>query len=333
MATRRNSSSPHPPPLASTSYLPAAATTPTGGATGQDSEDPFLAQTAAIPLTERDRQEGYDVELLNARPRGAYSDSDRESVKGQGALAGGGLAATSAGAAALAGGPTAPPIAGIGTLPGGGGAGLGGVEGGNLYGKSEYGPGGGVGNSRDSGTTARTGKRRPWFLRPLPLGILIGFIVAVALAIGLGVGLSERNRNAVSDAANASRGTSYGGSRSRTGSRTRTSTATTGTVVPSSLYSSYTSDHPQSEETTRSSTVDASSTDSALDATRTTTIPSPASGTTLASTGNLPIPAESATTISGSITVSRLSPSDNTDIVSATITARAKNRKQRRWTA
>ena len=37
--------------------------------------DPFLAQSLDIPLTARDRQEGYDVDLLDARPRGVSATS------------------------------------------------------------------------------------------------------------------------------------------------------------------------------------------------------------------------------------------------------------------
>ncbi|GAA5955703.1 hypothetical protein JCM3765_001825 [Sporobolomyces pararoseus] len=322
MDTPRSSISPQPPQT-ETRTNPA----------GQESEDPFLAQTAAIPLTERDRQEGYDVELLNARPRGggAYSSDDGggdgDSLIGQ-------RGEKYAGTAVLSGGTTA---AGTALPPAVGLAGLGAAEGGGLGG-----PGGGIyGAGKEfresgggSGTTARTGRRRPWFLRPLPLGILIAFIVAVALAIGLGVGLSERSKHNSNLSASAGSSAVSGGSRSRTRSGTRTSSATTGTVVPSSLYSSYTSEHPQSEESSLSSsiTVIETSTDSAGEVTSITTIPSPASGTTLASTGNLPIPAGSATTISGSITVSRLDPSEATAASGATITARAKLR-QRRWTA
>ncbi|GAA5903073.1 uncharacterized protein JCM6883_002685 [Sporobolomyces salmoneus] len=298
---------------------------------GQDPEDPFLAQTAAIPLTERDRQEGYDVELLNARPRGgAGTLSDAAGGDGDSLLAtrekysSAGLAAP-VGAAAGVGLPLG---ATTGASYGGGLPGSGGKE---------FDLSGGGGGGGSSGTTAKTGRRRPWFLRPLPLGILAAFIVAVALAIGLGVGLSERSRhaaNAAASRASSSRMVS-GGSRSRTGSRTRTGSATTGTVVPSSLYSSYTSEHPQSDESSSSSSDSETATDSesstATDSL--TTIPSPASGTTLASTGNLPIPAGSATTISGSITVSRLSPSEATEAAGSTITARAKLRRQKRWNA
>ena len=331
MSTPRPSTSPHPPPHASTSYLPS---------TGQESEDPFLAQTAAIPLTERDRQEGYDVELLNARPRGAYSDGDGDSLTGRGEK----FAPPAAGTVAAA--PTSGAGVGLdskgGTTPvalpvglGAAGLGAGAVGGAAGYGatKEQYSAGEGIGGSRSSGTTARTGKRRPWFLRPLPLGLLAGFIIAVALAIGLGVGLSERSRHSHSENVADVSGGLASGSGSRSRSRTRTGTATTGTVVPSSLYSSYTSQHPQSDESSSLTTSDPESTTELTVGESTTSIPSPASGTTLATTGNLPIPAGSATTISGSITVSRLSASEATRVNNfASITARARARS-RRWSA
>ncbi|GAA5839122.1 hypothetical protein JCM5353_007718 [Sporobolomyces roseus] len=332
MSTPRPSTSPHPPPHASTSYLPS---------TGQESEDPFLAQTAAIPLTERDRQEGYDVELLNARPRGAYSDGDGDSLTGRGEKFGQSptpAGATTSGAESKGGiTPVALPVglgaAGIGAGSVGAATGAAGYGGGGGGTKEQYAVGEGIGGSRSSGTTARTGKRRPWFLRPLPLGLLAGFIVAVALAIGLGVGLSERSRHSHSSSVADVSGGLASGSGSRSRSRTRTGTATTGTVVPSSLYSSYTSQHPQSDESSSLSTSDPESTTELPTGESTTSIPSPASGTTLATTGNLPIPAGSATTISGSITVSRLSATEATGANNlVTITARARARS-RRWSA
>lgn len=350
MATPRSSISPHPPPLSSSNNNNNGhnTTEPPPPAAADTTTDPFLAQTAAIPLTERDRQEGYDVELLNARPRGGggtygSDGGDGDSLTGQR----GEKYTTPVSNQVL------PPVAAVG-LPG---IGLGAVEGGGAGGgPTSYGNGvGGAGkefsalNAKEggggggsSGTTARTGRRRPWFLRPLPLGILLAFIVAVALAIGLGVGLSERSRHNAQAAARSRSSSliSGGGSRSRTRSNTRTSSATTGTVVPSSLYSSYTSEHPQSDgddlSSTLSSDVESTETGSLTTATTEessiTTIPSPASGTTLASTGNLPIPAGSETIISGSITVSRLSGSEATAASLTTITARAKLR-EKRWTA
>ncbi|GAA5869532.1 hypothetical protein JCM1840_004450 [Sporobolomyces johnsonii] len=320
MPANRSSTSPH----ASTSYLP-----PSGAGQAPAEQDPFLAQTAGIPLTERDRQEGYDVELLNARPRGAYSDTDNDSLGARGEKYAGGAAGGPVGVGAATRGATPVGLAGAGGAAAGGAGGFG--EG---YGAAkEYADDGAAAQSRTSGTTARTGRRRPWFLRPLPLGILAAFLIAVALAIGLGVGLSERNRGTSNqDDVSASGALSTStDSRSRTSStRTRTTnTMTTGTVVPSSLYSSYTSDHPQTTDTaaatitTDSRTLTESST-STLPSSL-TTVPSPASGTTLATTGNLPIPAESATTISGSITVSRISSA-------SAIAVRAKKRA-RRWEA
>ncbi|EMS20496.1 uncharacterized protein RHTO_03415 [Rhodotorula toruloides NP11] len=299
----------------------------------ENDQDPFLAQVARIPLTEEDRQEGYDVELLNARPRGRYSsdlapaagasDADHDSLLGAGAL--GEKYGAGAGGGGLGGsGAPLPPRAGLGSgshgalVPGGGGG----------YGS----PGKEFGldsNGGYSGTTAQSGarERKPWFLRPLPLVALVGFIVACALAIGLGVGLSLKHSNTTASTSRSSGNSTVSGSGSRSGSRTstRTRTMTTGTVVPSSLYSSYTSLHPQTDDSTTASlgwtsTVGATATETTTLPSALTSVPSPASGTTLATSGNLPIPAASATTISGSITISALT---------ATLRARAPRQTMR----
>ncbi|BGP03177.1 hypothetical protein RTBOTA2_005973 [Rhodotorula toruloides] len=315
----------------------------------ENDQDPFLAQVARIPLTEEDRQEGYDVELLNARPRGRYSsdlaaatgasDADHDSLLGgvhgekYGAGAAG-LGGTGAPLPPRAG--LAPGLAGAGALGGaaGLGAGLGPV------GSGSHGalvPGGGYGspgkefgldsNGGYSGTTAQSGgrERKPWFLRPLPLMALVGFIVACALAIGLGVGLSVKHSNAASSRSSGNSTVSGSGSRSGSRTSTRTRTMTTGTVVPSSLYSSYTSLHPQTDDSTTvsagwTSTGGATVTETTTLPSVLTSVPSPASGTTLATSGNLPIPAASATTISGSITISALT---------ATLRARAPRQTMR----
>ncbi|BGP11097.1 hypothetical protein OF846_004669 [Rhodotorula toruloides] len=322
----------------------------------ENDQDPFLAQVARIPLTEEDRQEGYDVELLNARPRGRYSsdlapaagasDADHDSLLGAGALGekygagagGGGLGGSGAPLPPRAG--LAPGLGGAGALgaAAGLGAGLGPVGSGS-HGALVPGGGGGYGspgkefgldsNGGYSGTTAQSGarERKPWFLRPLPLVALVGFIVACALAIGLGVGLSLKHSNTTASTSRSSGNSTVSGSGSRSGSRTstRTRTMTTGTVVPSSLYSSYTSLHPQTDDSTTASlgwtsTVGATATETTTLPSVLTSVPSPASGTTLATSGNLPIPAASATTISGSITISALT---------ATLRARAPRQTMR----
>ncbi|GEM12570.1 hypothetical protein Rt10032_c22g6587 [Rhodotorula toruloides] len=285
-------------------------------------QDPFLAQVARIPLTEEERQEGYDVELLNARPRGRYSSDLGAATAGAGAGAG----ASDASHDSLLGGAlggAAGPGAGLGPVGSGSHGALvpGGAGGYGSAGK-EFGL---DSNGGYSGTSAQSGReRKPWFLRPLPLMALVGFIVACALAIGLGVGLSVKHSNGASSSSGNST-VSDPGSRSGSRTSTRTRTMTTGTVVPSSLYSSYTSLHPQTDDSTtasldRTSTAGAAVTQTTTLPSSLTSVPSPASGTTLATSGNRPVPAASATTISGSITISALT---------ATLRARANRQTMR----
>ncbi|GAA5978606.1 hypothetical protein JCM11641_002785 [Rhodosporidiobolus odoratus] len=321
------------PPLASTSYAPPPSS---------NADDPFLAQTAQIDLTEQDRQEGYDVELLNARPRGRASEdemagaSDDSLPRGEMEKYGGAglmpvMTHPGVGLGALP-----PPLPPVGAAPAGAGAMLGAGMGGLGAGGAAAKEAGYGGLEHGSGTTARSGKRKPWFMRPLPLGILALFLVAVALAVGLGVGLAKRNSSSHDDDPPPP----VSASRSSSRSRTRTGTLTTGTVVPSSLYSSYTVDHPQTtdsastSESTITSSADgqtASETDSSS-VSVITSAPSPASGTTLATTGNLPIPAASATTISGSIIISALTADDTISLVTQTATARLRyGRRRYEW--
>ncbi|GAA6015517.1 hypothetical protein JCM10207_008621 [Rhodosporidiobolus poonsookiae] len=319
------------PPLASTSYAPSP-----GPAAAE--QDPFLAQTARISLTEQDRLEGYDVGLLAARPRGRYSNDegagglgDDDDSLGRGEKYGG--AATRV-AAPHPGGQGLPPAVGAGALGSAGALGMG-VEmmgmGGDA-GAKEYGSGGGLtagGMERSSGTTAMSGKRKPWFLRPLPLCLLVAFIVAVALAVGLGVGLTVHHSSSSSDSSSASNDT-LSGSRSSRSSRTGSNN---GTVVPSSLYSSYTSDHPITTDSDGATTTDDG------DSTPMTLSPSSipeqtatdliTAATPATSAGNLPIPAGSAAVINGT-TYSALTRTSS--VASSTITARAR-RAVRNWRA
>ena len=342
----RGASSPPPPP-------PPAANNPASQPPRASSttpplsreQDPFLAQTAAIPLSERDRQEGYDVELLNARPRGRYSSdlgagADDDSLGGGREKYGAGLAAVHShpggGAAAAA----AAPVPALGAL---GGAGLGPVGSGAGAGALAAGPGvsygamhpggaaagppavkeyGADSSGGHSGATAHSGKRRrPWYLRPLTLLILALFIIAVALAVGLGVGLSERDSRSKSDDLSASSSNSTLRSRLST-TRTRSGTASTGLVVPSSDTSYWSSlatvtDDPSSSRA-EGETGSGISTDVPSSI---TSIPSPVTATTLATTGNLPIPANSSTVISG-LTISVLSTTDESTAARATAAAR-----------
>ena len=339
LSTRSGASSPPPPPSQQQpppQQQPRRLGSPAHSASaGTASErDPFLAQTAGIPLTEQDRQEGYDVELLNARPRGRYStdlaagvgtghDTDDDSLSGREKYTGvashhgtglapgiGAGAPLAAGAAAGAGGGIA-----LGPIGSGPQYAYGGIDGAAApvaaYNKEYPGGGGGAGggggggefSGGNSGTTAVSGRRKPWFLRPLPLLLVIGVIIGIALAVGLGVGLSQHHSGKTNNLG-ASSGSS--GDRNSTSSRTSRSRSigSTGTVVPSSLYSSYTSEHPQSTTTLSAIVVESAITTAngtITTATFVTSVPVPANGTTLATTGNRPVPAASSTTINGTV--------------------------------
>ncbi|GAA5918359.1 hypothetical protein JCM6882_007299 [Rhodosporidiobolus microsporus] len=321
------------PPLASTSYAH-----PSPGAGTSAERDPFLGAAARIPLTEEERQEGYDVELLNARPRGRYSaDAASDDSLSRGEKYGGaglGPVTTHPGGAA---GALPPPLAASALPAGAYGVGIGGAALGAVGSGAER-PGGGGGGGKEygalehsSGTTAMSGKKRkPWFLRPLPLGLLAAFIVAVALAVGLGVGLSTRHSSSSSDDDDSASSNSSRISRSLS-SRSRTATISTGTVVPSSLYSSYTVDHPQSE----SSSIISTSVSVDDDTSSSTTILLPTltsipSVTALATTGNIPIPAASAATVNGTVYSALTNTPDETG-AAASATARVRYARQRYW--
>ncbi|GAA5863366.1 hypothetical protein JCM8547_006960 [Rhodosporidiobolus lusitaniae] len=320
-------------------------------ATAADQADPFLRQATRLSLTEQDRQEGYDVELLNARPRGGRYSVDEGSDNGAaGEKYGGGALApvhSSGGPAGLHNGGMGPVAAGMGAggaLLGVGRAGLGGGLGGGAGGAAAGGPGDAALSAKEygsahpagSGTTARSGRRKPWFLRPLPLGILAGTLIAIALAVGLGVGLSTRHSS--SDKSSNST-TTASGLRSIS-TRTRTGTATdTGTVIPSSLYSSIVSEHPEltatSSEATETSTSSGDDTpESTSDLSSITTVPSPSSTTALATTSNVPIPAASYTVVDGTTYSALTTASGGTTAASlATVTARARVRRRYEWRA
>lgn len=296
-------------------------------------DDPFLAQSNGIALTERDRQEGYDVDLLHAQPRGSITTS----VAGAGAATAAGTA-TGAGAGEKSLHHSRPQSDyrssnsyGAGYAGAAGVGGLAGLAAGHAApnGKEALSSSHRESNENDpTGVAAADRPKKKWYLRPLAIGIIIGIIVAVALAIGLGVGLSQSsssNSNSSSDSASSPAAAddnptdASGAISSATRSRTRTSgtgtdadsttTRETGTVVPSSLYSSYI-------ETASPSPADASATISLNGATN------------RASTGNLPIPVDSATTIGGQV-VSSL-PDTSTPIASPSTTGARRMARQRR---
>lgn len=284
-----------------------------GGATNSRTQsqsptqvDPFLQQSQDIRLTERDRQEGYDVDLLNSKPRT------------------GGTKRSTAAGAGLAGG-----VAGVGAEAAYNNSSQSGLGGGRTY------DGATVSNPESTATNAekhglftssegnRPYQRKPWYMRKLTILVIVLLIAAAALAIGLGVGLSEKKHdtkkdgrdNSTNDNANASGSSSAsvensGRSESRNATATyNTSSRTRGTVIPSSLYSQYTD--TMSDFTSPVSSSDAPETESPSP----TSMPAPAlptdlsntfEGTTRASTGNLPIPADSVTTV-GSVVYSSIS--------------------------
>ncbi|GAA6036183.1 hypothetical protein JCM8097_006821 [Rhodosporidiobolus ruineniae] len=321
------------PPLAtaaSTSYgRPAAAHSPA-------EQDPFLARAAGVSLTDQDRQEGYDLDLVYARPRGGAErgslDDDESLHRGEKYAAGGG-------AAYVAGAPPGAPGALGQPLPAPGGVGLPagasggeGMLGAGLGGLGKTGSGASAAAAAaaqkeygGSGTTARSGHRKPWFLRPLPLGILVAFIVAVALAVGLGVGLSERH-SSNKDNVVQNPETSGGGPPTSTGSRSRsrTSSATTGTVVPSSLFSSYTSDHPATSTDSSEATDAAAAATATETPTEITSVDSSPTATTLATSGNIPVPATAQTTISGVVYSALSTGGFSSSALPASITASAR---------
>lgn len=248
-------------------------------------EDPFLAQSQSIPLTARERQEGYDIDLVHSQPRGGPS-------------------------------PAPLPLSDPGSQP---------INPSDLAYFGHSGQPGAYDNPEqhqqhppfapDEKYPARTrgeDERRPrrqWYLRPTALVALIGLVVlVVALAVGLGVGLSKKHNSSKSSAGGTSSGDGAGASSSTT-SRNRSS----GTVIPSTveLSSSRGTTARPSAATTESvsfgvvSTSDAAPQNpSAGTAQQTTgaaaeapTLTVASSVTMRASTGNLPIPASQETTI------------------------------------
>ncbi|KDE02575.1 hypothetical protein MVLG_06878 [Microbotryum lychnidis-dioicae p1A1 Lamole] len=90
-------SRPSSPP--SSTPPPSPPLNPPSAAYGGSGRDPYLAQSRGLPLTERDRQEGYDVGLLNARPRGSNSHAPSSVDGSSPRLAAGAVGGVGAGAA------------------------------------------------------------------------------------------------------------------------------------------------------------------------------------------------------------------------------------------
>ncbi|SCZ94481.1 BZ3500_MvSof-1268-A1-R1_Chr12-2g03927 [Microbotryum saponariae] len=92
-------SRPSSPPSSTPPPPPSPPLNPPSAAYGGSGRDPYLAQSRGLPLTERDRQEGYDVGLLNARPRGSNSHAPSSVDGSSPRLAAGAVGGAGAGAA------------------------------------------------------------------------------------------------------------------------------------------------------------------------------------------------------------------------------------------
>lgn len=297
---------PSPPRLSDLAQLP-----PTPPAA---LHDPFLAQIHSrnIPITERDRQEGYDVDLVHAQPRGPAHPAP-----GSGPLEA--LERHSIGNVPIAAGAAG---AGTGTRAGtGAGAAYG--EYSDDEGKRESTTAGasyggitstdpflleGAGGAGEHGAeTTKKQRSKQWILRPLPLAVIVAFLCALALALGLGIGLTQRS-SVNRAAAAASTVTSM--------RHTTATPAASGTVVPSSAYATTTTRARASSVTAStalangpiatalSSSVSSIVTSLATSSPTSSTskaLASPITSTVYASTGDLPIPADSETTRDGTV--------------------------------
>ncbi|KAM0786241.1 hypothetical protein ACM66B_007042 [Microbotryomycetes sp. NB124-2] len=327
--SQSRTTSPRPPPSnSSTGYLDAAPTTTgtvaqatrTRTSPARSTPDPFLQQSQDIRLTERDRQEGYDVDLLNAKPRTSNKHQQPQhqhhhlQQHGLPLAAGTAAGLNSSYASGLGGAAVAPgrtTVDGTTTSNPDSNATASHNEKHALFG-------------HESGT--RYGSQRPWYMRKLAVLGIVLIVAAAALAIGLGVGLSERKHDRKSDAVQAGgSGASSGGDNgsssaaggeddeSRTGTRNATATynmssRSRGTVIPSSLYSQYTDTVSDVTATPSSSGPEAAAPTPSptLSPIVTGSQSNTFEGTTRATTGNLPIPADSATTV-GTVVFSSIS--------------------------
>ncbi|KAK4049944.1 hypothetical protein OIV83_003768 [Microbotryomycetes sp. JL201] len=271
--------------------------------------DPFLQQSQEIRLTERDRQEGYDVDLLNAKPRTGGTKHAQPPQHHPARV------------------PIVPTAAATG-------AGAAGINGSYASGFGRTTDGTTTSNPDSNGTASHHEKgaffgpgdnkryHRPWYMRKLAILAIVLLVAAAALAIGLGVGLSERKHDRKNESVqegSSSRGQSGSGTgagasaangdSSRNATQTyNTSSRTKGTVIPSSLYSQYTDTVNNdtgwtSQITDATPTLSPSPTPSPI---VTGSLSNTFEGTTRATTGNLPIPADSATTV-GTVVYSSIS--------------------------
>ena len=131
--------------------------------------DPFLAQSSSISLTARDRQEGYDVDLLNSAPR----------VSGRSSAA---PIPSSLGEKSYGTAPTSVPVRERDHL---------------------------IAERASSEDNLRELHKKPWYLRPLALLVLGAIVLIVALGLGLGFGLGLKHDSAQDAAKAASESFSY----------------------------------------------------------------------------------------------------------------------------
>lgn len=254
--------------------------------------DPFLAQVESrnIPITDRDRQEGYDVDLVHAQPRRtapAPAPAGVERIPSRD-LAG-----------AAAGGATIPHAYGEFSDDEGKrhtGESYGGITSTDPFLLEGAGAGGAL--AADGEELSKRQRTKRWILRPLPLALLIGFLCALALALGLGIGLTKEH-NADKAAAMAATSVSK---------HTTATPDVSGTVIPSSLVSSTTK--PVARTTASPTAIQTAVTSSSAAAAGTTTISSssttkevvsPITSASYASTGDIPIPADTVTTKDGTV--------------------------------
>ncbi|KAM0749045.1 hypothetical protein T439DRAFT_327538 [Meredithblackwellia eburnea MCA 4105] len=234
--------------------------------------DPFLLQSQGIPLTQRERQEGYDIDLVNSQPRPLPLD-EQSYFGAADAQTGGKRRPTSSDLHS-----NHPPLStatGTTTIPQSSGAAAG-AYGGEKYAQGAYhqwapagagagaqGAGAGAATQRggaggingrpqadeyiyddDDGLNGKNGGngKKKWYLRPLALGSLITLIlIVIALAVGLGVGLHKKHNASTSNSANSPLASSGAQSGSASAYRATSTRKTSGTVIPSSLGSISTS--------------------------------------------------------------------------------------------
>ncbi|KAI5477123.1 hypothetical protein MNV49_006851 [Pseudohyphozyma bogoriensis] len=291
--------------------------------------DPFLAQTRDIPLTQRDRQEGYDLDLVHSQPRGlapssrpppappiyfGHSDDTAPaqipaSTQGYDSLPA--EHRTSADSYVTRKKDEAYGIAGAGGASAGAGQlGSAAEEGGALMGN-------GAGRARV----------KPWYLRPRALYTIVALaVIILALAIGLGVGLGKKKKDdslaavaspygTVIPSSYGSLSTTYSAKKSQSTITSSATPTTTTTSTPASATAAAAASAISASGSTVEATVTSSYLTSVITYLSTATYIPTANGTTKASTGNLPIPAGNQTTIiSGSSTIVVSSESVLTDV-------------------